>query len=137
MNQQLEESERLIADLGKQNTELEEELRALRRQVQEKDGAAKTRAVGRASIKLRWREGEKAPCEMYSSCDAVVDNNTMYCKYYDLNNKIYAYHIPSSSWSPIPDRPTKGFAIAVIDGLLTTVGGFIGSTSTNNVERQW
>ena len=39
VNQQLEESERLIANFGKRNTELEEELRVLRSQVQGKDSA--------------------------------------------------------------------------------------------------
>ena len=81
MNQQLEESERLIADFGKQNTELEEELRVMRSQVQGKDGGAKAGAVSRTDFKLRWREGEKAPCGMGRYCDAVVHNGSVYCKY--------------------------------------------------------
>ena len=122
VNQQLEENERLIADFGKRNTELEEQLIVLRSQVQKKDGGAKAGAVDMANIKLRWREGKKAPHEMSRYADAVVDNNTVYCQF-DVN-KVYAYHIPSSNWSPVPDCPTKRFAITVIDDLLTTVGGF-------------
>ena len=45
MNQQLEESEQLIADFSKRNTELEEELRVMRSQLLEKDGGAKAGAV--------------------------------------------------------------------------------------------
>ena len=123
VNQRLEESERLIADFGKRNTELEEEVRVLRSQVQGKDGGAKAGAVSRTDFKLRWREGEKAPCEVIRYCDAVVHNGTVYCRY-DTNNKVYAYHISSSSWSLTPDNPCNGFALAVVDGLLTTVGGF-------------
>ena len=108
MNQQLEESERLVADFGKRNTELEEELRVLRIQVQGKDGGAK--AVSRTDFKLGWREGEKAPCEMNQYCNTVVHNSTMYCRY-DSNNKVYAYHMSSSSWSLTPDAPYKGFAL--------------------------
>ena len=96
----------------------------LKSQVQEKDGGAMAGAVGRASIKLRWREGEKAPCVTSRCSDTIVDNNTVYCEYNASNNKIYAYHIPSSNWSPIPDCPTKGFAIVFSGGLLTTVGGW-------------
>ena len=56
-------------------------------------------------------------------CDTIVSSNTVYCKYDE--NKIYAYHIPSSNWSPIPDCPLWNlFALTVIDGLLTTVGGY-------------
>ena len=123
VNQHVEESEKLIADFGKRNTELEEQL-SVRNQAQAQDVGDNARVVNIANIKLRWREGEKAPCEMNRYCDAVVDNNTVYFKY-NISNDIYAYHILSSNWSTIPDYPYKGgFAIAVIDGVLTTVGGF-------------
>ena len=125
MNHQLEESEQIIADFDKRNIELEEQLSVVKSQVhREKDGGAKVKAVDRTSFKLKWRRGEKAPCEMFRSCDAVVSNNTVYCKYYDMNSKIYCYHIPSSSWSPIPDGLTNRFAIAVVDDLLTIIGGY-------------
>ena len=123
MNQQLEESERLIADFGKRNIELEEEVRVLRSQVQGKDGGAKAGAVSRTDFKLRWREGEKAPCDMFRYSDIVIHNDTVYCRY-DAHCKVYAYHISSSSWSLTPDTPCGGFALAVIDGLLTAVGGY-------------
>ena len=119
VNQQLEESERLIADFGKRNTELEEEVRVLRSQVQGKDGGA----VSRTNFKLRWREGEKTPCGMDRFCDAVIHNGTVYCRY-STYKKVYAYHISSSSWSLTPDTPYHAFAVVVIDGLLTTVGGY-------------
>ena len=123
VNQQLEESERLVADFGKRNTELEEEVRELRSQVQGKDCGAKAGAVSRTDFKLRWREGKKAPCETDRCCDAVVHNGTMYCGH-ESHKKVYAYHISSSSWSLTPDTPYNAFALAVIDGLLTTVGGY-------------
>jgi hypothetical protein len=136
VNQQLEESERLIADFGKRNTELEEELRVLRSQVhvhvQGKDGGAKTGAESRIDFKLKWREGEKAPCEMVRYCDAVVHNGTVYCRY-DTNNKVYAYHISSSSWSLTPNTLYKRFTLVIIDGLLTTVGGYGGGKNTNKL----
>ena len=134
MNQQLEESEQLIADFGKRNTELEEELRMLRSQVQGKDGGAKAGAVSRTDFKLRWREGEKAPREMRRYSDAVVHNNTVYCGYDNFFiYKVYAYHISSSSWSLTPNTPYKGFALAIIDSLLTAVGGYIGGENTNQL----
>ena len=126
VNQQLEESERLIADFGQRNTELEEEVRVLRSQVQGKDGGTKAGAVSRTDFKLRWREEEKAPCGMGRYSDAVVHNGTVYC---NNDSKVYAYHI--SSWSLTPDTPYKQFALAVVDGLLTTVGGFGGYDRKN------
>ena len=131
VNQQLKESEKLIADFGQRNIELEEELRVLRSQVQGKNGRAKAGAVSRTDFKLRWREGEKAPCGMRRYSDAVIHNGTVYCRY-DTNDKVYAYHISSSSWSLIPDTPYEGIALAVIDGLLTTVGGYGGNFKNTN-----
>ena len=133
VNQQLEESERLIADFRKRNTELEEQL-SVRNQAQEQKFNVKVNSgvVGRANIKLGWREGEKAPCQMGRYYDTVVDDSTVYCRH-GTNNKIYAYHIPSSNWSPMPDCPPRsGFAIAIISGLLTTIGGYGNDVKNTN-----
>ena len=41
------------------------------------------------------------------------------------NIMYYAYNIPSSNWSSIPDCPQRsGLAISIVDGLLTTIGGW-------------
>ena len=100
--------------------------------MQEEDVKPKVGAVDKDNIKLRWRKGKKAPYVMYRYCDAVTDNTTVYCKH--DSNKVYAYHVSSSCWSPIPDSLYGGFALAVIDGLLTTVGGFL-STSGENINK--
>ena len=123
VKQHLEESEQLIAEICQRNTELEEQLRNY---AQEQD-RVNSRAVNRPSIRLKWREGEKAPCNMGRYCHAIVDNTTLYCKC-DRSNQLYAYNIPSSTWSPIPECSYNagGFVITVIDGLLTTVGGYYG-----------
>ena len=130
-NQQLEESERLIAEFGKRNIDLEEQLR-MTNQAQEQDidsraiGRAGASSLSRESIQLRWRVGEKAPCGIGRYCDAVKHNDTVYCMYAGIvSNIIYAYNIPSSNWSSIPDCPQRsGLAISVVDGLLTTIGGY-------------
>ena len=106
--------------------ELEELVRA-RNQAQTKDSRANARVTtveDKINIKLSWRDGKKAPCEMFRPCDAVVLDNTVYCQHDYDNKKIYAYHTPSSSWSMLLDHPLSGgIAFAIIDGLLTTVGG--------------
>ena len=129
VKQQLEENERLIDDFGKRNAELEQQLRMLRNQPQ----GVKVGAVDRTNFRLRQREGDRTPCEMVRYSDTVVVNDIMYCRY-DTKNKIYAYHIPSSSWSPIPDCTIGcAFALTVIDGLLTAVGGYKSSKPTNQL----
>ena len=142
----LEESEQLRADCEEEKLKLKEQLII---QVQEQDAETNSGMTKRTNIKLKWREGpkdEELPHEIERSCDAVVDNNTVY--FYHLNKKLYAYHIPSSNWSQISDFPHKsGFAMSVVDGQLTTVGGcgFYDFRNTNKLfslsgegsERRW
>ena len=71
----------------------------------------------------------KAPHKMGRYCYATVTvgNSTLYCKS-ERSNELYAYNIPSSNWFPVPEcsHNAGGFVITVIDGLLTTVGGYYG-----------
>ena len=76
---------------------------------------------GANSIKLRWREGGKAPCEMVRWCDAVSGRNTVYCVNHFI---IHAYNTTTSDWSLITKCPiVSGFAVAVINNILTAIGG--------------
>ena len=117
----MEESEQSIAV----SRSCEEQISELRSQIQKEDaGGAKAGAVNKTSFNLRWRKGKEAPFDIHRSCDAAVGNSMVYCKY---KNSVNAYHIPSSSWFMNPTWSScswNGFAITVIDGILTTVGGY-------------
>ena len=121
VNHQLEGNERVVADFERRVVELEGELRK-RDQAQIQGRDDQSRAHGEAVIKLRWREGEKAPCVMDRWCDAVVGGGVVYYREFE---SIHAYHTTTSSWSLTPDCPIySGFALAVINETLTTVGGY-------------
>ena len=120
VNHQLEESERVVADFGRRVVELEGQL-------SHQGHNDRSRADGEAIINLRWREGEKAPCEMSRINDAVVEGNVVYYREWSLvgRDTIHAYHATTSNWSLIPHCPVYGgFALAVINETLTTVGGY-------------
>ena len=81
-------------------------------------------AESKESIKLKWREGRRAPCKLskyFVGEDAVaVDGNSVYI----LNKtKIYAYNTSTFVWSQCPDSTFRGCALAVVDSLLTLIGG--------------
>ena len=121
INHQLEENKRVIADFGRRIIELEGQLRQ-RDQAQIQGRGDQSRIHGGTVIKLRWREGEKAPCKMDRCCDAVVVGSVVYCRQFA---SLHAYHTTTSNWSLIPDCPVhRGFALAVLNETLTTVGGF-------------
>ena len=113
VNQQLQEAEQVVAQFERRVAELERD---------QQNPKASSRGKELASIKLKWREGKRAPCEMYRPCDAVVDGNTVYVR--DGSTvEIYSYDATTDSWSQLPDCVKEYSSITVINGRLTTVGG--------------
>ena len=126
VNYLLEESERSVADFATRAFELEGQLNH-QDQPQTQGHDDRSRADSGAVIKLRWREGETAPCAICRFGDAVVGGDVVYCRERASSgeDKIYAYHTTTSKWFRIPSCPVyKGFAIAIVNEKLTTVGGF-------------
>ena len=78
-------------------------------------------------ILLGWRDEEKAPIRIVRYCNAVVGENVVYCAFVpDIYSKeeIHAFHM-DSKWCLIPHcQVYTGFSIAVVNGLLTTIGGY-------------
>ena len=126
VNQQLEESERVIAQFQRRISELEQ-----LRPATDTTSKSKEQSSSRASIKLTWREGEKAPCEVSGSYCAAEDGSTLYVRAW--NQEIYAYTNSTSSWSQLPDSPTSGCSLVIINNLLTLVGGKRSRIVTNQL----
>ncbi len=81
------------------------------------------------SVKLKWRWGERAPREVYRESDAVVCGNRMYL--IPADNDIYVYDA-TKGWSELPNCPHEWSSLAIINNLLTTIGGGI-LTTTNKL----
>ena len=132
VNQQLEASEQIVAhgQFERQISEPEQQLsQSLREQQKTK---ARSRGRELTSFKLRWRERKRAPRGMSRWCDAVVNGNTVY-----VTNggtvEIYSYDVTSDSWSQLRDCVHVGSSIAIINGWLTTVGGYSYPTYSNEL----
>ena len=80
---------------------------------------------GKGVIRLNWTQGRKAPCEMRRSTDAVVDGSVAYFK-------VRAYNSTTDTWSRLPDCCTDT-TLAIVNGLLTTVGGKVGGNNSNKL----
>ena len=87
-------------------------------------------AVQKDISKMRWREGKNAPAVM-SRGAAVVHGNTAY--FSQGGSQVYSYQniLGKEQWSQLPDNPNDWFGLAIIDGLLTSVGG--GGPITNTL----
>ena len=105
----------MVAQFERRIAELEQQLS------QREQQKASNREKELISLKLRWREG-RAPCKMYRCSDAVVEGNVVYVRKASTV-EIYSYDATSDSWSQLPHCIHEGGPIAIINGLLTTIGG--------------
>ena len=117
LHQTISAHERKIQQLEQQNT--------VSGQQQSVTGPQTTVAAAKKDIsKMTWREGKSAPERMYRGA-AVVHGNTAY--FSPVNSyKSYSYQIigEEEQWSQLPDNDNMRFGLAVIDGLVTSVGGY-------------
>ena len=117
--QNLLEREKMIQDLQRQVLELQQ-LRQRECQRRE-EGEASGAAASGGSIKLRWRYGGRASCEMVGEV-SVVDGSVAYFR--PVGSKsVFAYNSTNNKWSELLGCPNSGFSLAMVNGLLTAIGG--------------
>ena len=158
--QSLQHKDKTISDLQQtiSHHEREREIQQLKQQdiassiqpqqlpvTAEKTQTATAVSVAQKDIsKMTWRKGKKAPERMYRGA-AVVDGNTAYFSPY-ASVRVYSYQniLGNEQWSRLPDNSNEAFSLAVIDGLLTSVGGWSSRGPTNTLfsltgesERKW
>ena len=81
-------------------------------------------------IELRWRDGGKAPSELYGEV-AVVDGGVAYIRAWGNNKEnVFAYNSTNDTWSELPKPTNYGSSLAMVNGLLTAIGG---KTPNHNV----
>ena len=131
----MEQKDRTIRDLQQIISAHERNIQQLEQQVRASSGQPRqlpvtaeiAQATATAAEKdittLRWEEGKETPERMYRGA-AVVDGNTVYINS-GSSHKVYSCQMTSEGllWSTLPDSRYELFSLAVIDGLLTCVGG--------------
>ena len=155
--QSMEQKDRTIRDLQQTISAHERNIQQPEQQVRASSGQpqqlpvtaeiaqATATAAEKDITKLRWKEGKEAPEIMYRGA-AVVHGNTVHINSRG-SRKVYSCQMTSEGllWSTLPDSHYKLFSLAVIDGLLTCVGGRSGGSRTNTLhsltgggrKRQW
>ena len=73
-------------------------------------------------IKLTWRQGQPAPEGMASLVGAAVVHGST--AYFSSDRNMYSYTVPENKWTKLPQCKYSGFAMAVINNVLTTIGGW-------------
>ena len=136
------ESEKLIQDLQQTLVAQDQQIRELQQQ-NHNQPTAKLQVRGQSARKgplsFHWSKCElkKAPCKMRKP-SVVEDGNMAYFNPRDSND-VYSY---KQTWSSLPQCPCKFSSLAVVNGLLTAIGGKLGADVTNQLlsltgERKW
>ena len=156
--QSLEQKDRTIGDLRQTISAHERKIQQLEQQdkhagsrLPQPSAAAKVLqaavvpVVQRNITQLRWEEGKRAPETMLRS-GAVVEGNTIYISP-SLSNEVYSCHVISGDqqWSTLARHRYCDFSLVLINGLLTSVGGYGDGHYTNSLlsltregrKRQW
>ena len=134
--QSIQQKDKTIIDLQqtisaheRKSQQLEQQDTASRDQPQQKSVKRSQRRMAAAAkkdiSKMIWRKGKNAPDTMFRGAAAVVHGNTAYFRP-GRSNKVYSYQniLGKEQWSQLPDNPNRYCGLAVIDGLLTSVGGY-------------
>ena len=86
---------------------------------------------GVRSIHLRWRKSGRAPEKMRRGA-AVVDGRVVYFRD-NWFSTVHAYDSPTQQWSTLPECPQVQFSLAVVNSLLTAIGGKQSGQATNTL----
>ena len=127
--QNLLEREKMIQDLQRQVLEQQQQLRQRGGQRQEEEEASGAAASG-GSIKLRWRDGGRAPCKMVGEV-SVVDGSVAYFRPVE-SKSIFTYNSTNNKWSELLGCPNYGFSLAMVNSLLTAIGGMTSNNGLTN-----
>ena len=123
LQQTVAEKDRVIGDL----------LQTISAQNQPASGNIAATVVQKDISQLKWKDGKEVPNKMWIR-SAVVDGNTVYIIPAG-SLKIYSCQITSQDlqWSTLPDAEYFNPSLAVIGGILTTVGGYRDPEFTNSL----
>ena len=152
--QSLQQKDKTITDLQQTMSaherkiqQLEQQDTASRDQPRQKSVTRSQRMMAAAKkdiSKMIWRKGKYAPEKMARGAAAVHGNTAYFRPCY--SNKVYSYQniLGKEQCSQLPDNTNENCGLAVIDGLLTSVGGanndFINtllSLTGEGMRKQW
>ena len=120
LREQLQSSEQAIAAFQKNLLDREKTIRDQQREIQEL----------KQQLKLRWRDGGRAPCRMHGEV-ATVYENMAYIQP-EGSSSVFGYNSTNNKWSELPECPNSGFSLAMVNSLLTAIGGKMPNSKVTN-----
>ena len=128
------ESEKLIQDLQQSLVAKDQQIRELQQQNHDQP-TAKRQVRGQSDrerpLSLHWSKCGKAPCKMHKP--SVAEDGNMAYFNPAWSSDVYSYNSEKQTWSSLPQCPHRYSSLAVVNGLLTAIGGELGTDDTNQL----
>ena len=109
--------------------EKEREIRELRQRVRGAEG----RGVVKGPLRLKWWVGATAPFPTGGHSVAVSGDMVYLCDGNYGSRKILMFNSRRGQWTVLPECNKQFFSIAVVNGLLTAIGGEVSGRATNTL----
>ena len=124
LNQQLAASEQEVAQL-EQNMQsgdkANQKLQEVNPHSQSKQVLQQPLVTQKEKLKLNWKKCNPAPCQMFRG--SATEFGSMAYFRPDSSSKVHSYNSDTEKWSTLPECHREYFTLAVINGLVTVVGG--------------
>ena len=109
--------------------EKKREIRELQQSLRGKGGGG---GVATVPLKLEWRDGPRAPFPTHGASIAV-SREVAYFREGVSNSKVLMYNSMTQKWTVLPECPKEYFSMAVVNGVLTAIGGESSGTATKSL----
>ena len=127
LQQSVEQKDAAIRAKDELLQEKERENQELRQRVRGAEG----RGVVKGPLKLKWRDGPPAPSPIFGHSVAVSGDMVYLCD--GWSGKILMFNSRREQWTVLPECNKQYFSIAVVNGLLTAIGGKVSGRATNTL----
>ena len=133
------EFQQTLVQKEKRIRDLEETISAREREGQQQPKVKQQQKRSEAShtavntIKLNWRQCPKAPQKMCRGSAAVDGSMAYFHSWSSTSSSVHAYDLEKEVWSQMPECPHEYFTLAIVNGLLTAVGGWKSAKPTNTL----
>jgi len=79
-------------------------------------------------LKLTWERRGDAPYKMHSGAAVAHGSMCYFTSGYDYSDDVFGYDSEKNEWSELPACPQSEFGLAIVNNLLTAVGGASNTT---------
>ena len=121
------DNEQVVAALQQSVEQKDQQIRELQQSVRGKG------ASDAGPLKLEWRDGPRTPFDTCGESVAVGEEMAYCCDGVSFWSKVLMYNSRTGQWTVLPECPKEYFSIAVVNGLLTEIGGKHSDTPTKTL----